>query len=85
MKLVFPQDVIREGKILYKAGEVYEISNELGSAWHWLKRGAVEVEENSLETPEEPKQNEPEVAEIEIVQTSKKKSKSKKMADSDKE
>lgn len=40
MKLKFNQDGLVDGKVAFKKGEIYEISDELGSATRWLKRGA---------------------------------------------
>lgn len=45
MKLKFLDDKYVDGKLAFKANEVYEISDEKGSATRWLKRGAVKVEE----------------------------------------
>lgn len=46
MKLLFKEDGIVSGKVEFKAGETYEISDELGSASRWIKRGAEVVSED---------------------------------------
>ena len=43
MKLKFLVDGYYNGKHKYEAGKIYTISNELGEADRWLKRGAIEV------------------------------------------
>lgn len=52
-KLKFINDGIVDGKVEFKAGEVYDIPVESGSYDRWVKRGAVEVEES--EEKEAPK------------------------------
>lgn len=42
--LFFKEDGKVDGKTIYKAGETYEICNDLGSADRWIKRGAIEAE-----------------------------------------
>lgn len=53
MKLLFKTDGIIDGKVEFVAGQVYEISDEKGSATRWIKRGAEvvdgEVEVKSLQ------------------------------------
>lgn len=39
-KLLFKQDGKVNGEVVFKAGEIYEVSNEKGSVDRWLKRGA---------------------------------------------
>lgn len=45
-KLLFNSDAIVNGKVIFEAGKVYDISNELGSYDRWVKRGATPVEES---------------------------------------
>lgn len=40
MKLKFNVDAWYNGVLLYKAGEIHEVKEELGFANRWLKRGA---------------------------------------------
>lgn len=47
-KVLFKTDGIVNGKVVFKAGEVYEISNELGSVSRWVKRGAEVVSEETV-------------------------------------
>lgn len=42
--LRFKADGKINGEVVYKAGQVYEISDETGSATRWIKRGAEIVE-----------------------------------------
>ena len=50
MKLKFKTDGIVNGVVEFKAGEIYEISDDKGSATRWIKRGAeVVVEESKVE------------------------------------
>lgn len=44
-RLLFKQDAKVNGEIVFKAGQVYEISNDKGSVDRWIKRGAVLVQE----------------------------------------
>lgn len=48
MKLFFPHDAVVSGEVIYKAGSTHEVSDELGSASRWIKRGAVVVAEDSV-------------------------------------
>jgi hypothetical protein len=59
MKLKFNADAVYNGKIMYKAGKIYEVSEELGWAQRWIFRGAeiVESDEVVVETSEEPVNN----------------------------
>jgi hypothetical protein len=52
-KLLFKTDGIVSGEVVFKAGEVYDISDETGSATRWIKRGAEVVEEIELKAPEQ--------------------------------
>ena len=45
-KLLFKFDAIVDKKIVYRKGQVYDISNESGSADRWIKRGAQIIEES---------------------------------------
>lgn len=45
MKLKFLVDGYYNGQHKYEAGKTYDISNELGEADRWLKRGAIQVVE----------------------------------------
>lgn len=60
-KLFFKFDAVVSGQVIYKAGNVYEVSDELGSATRWIKRGAEIV-------AEEPKK---EAKPVEIIQEQK--------------
>lgn len=51
MKLKFNADGLVNGKVVFEAGKVYEISDELGSASRWIKRGAEVVEEGEVSEP----------------------------------
>lgn len=51
MKLKFNVDGLVNGKVVFEAGKVYEIYDELGSASRWIKRGAEVVEEGELSEP----------------------------------
>jgi hypothetical protein len=51
-KLKFHKDTFYNGQLLYKAGEIHEVTIELGFADRWIRRGAEEVFE--VETPEIP-------------------------------
>lgn len=42
MKLKFLKNGVLNGEIVFHEGEVYEISNELGSVDRWFRRGIVE-------------------------------------------
>lgn len=46
MKLLFKTDGIVNGQVEFEAGKVYEISDDLGSASRWIKRGAEVVSED---------------------------------------
>lgn len=54
MKLKFLKDAYYNGERKYIAGECYEISDELGEATRWFKRGLVEEvkEEIKIEVKE---------------------------------
>lgn len=39
-KLLFKTDGIVSGEVIFKAGQVYDISDDKGSATRWIKRGA---------------------------------------------
>jgi len=45
MKLKFLKDTYYNDKLFASAGEVKEVSEELGFAARWLKSGAIEVKE----------------------------------------
>jgi hypothetical protein len=50
-KLKFNADGVVNGKVVFEAGKVYEISNETGSVDRWIKRGAeVVLEEVVVES-----------------------------------
>lgn len=51
MKLLFNSPGLVNGKVVFEAGKIYEISDELGSATRWIKRGAEVVEEGELSEP----------------------------------
>lgn len=60
MKLKFKADAFYNGELIFKAGEIYEVSEELGWAKRWLNRGAEEIVEpvkEIIETQKEPEQN----------------------------
>lgn len=61
-KLLFKTDGIVSGEIVYKAGQVYDISDEKGSATRWIKRGA-EVVTESPKKQEAVKEEKVEIAE----------------------
>lgn len=50
-KLLFKTDGIVSGEVIFKAGQVYDISDEKGSATRWIKRGAEVVEEPIKSAP----------------------------------
>lgn len=64
MKLKFVKDAYYNGERKYLMGEIYEISDELGEATRWLKRGLAEEfkevvlkkEETKIELVEEVKE-----------------------------
>lgn len=45
VKIKFTRDIGN-----YKSGEIHDISEENGSALHYLKRGCLQVEEDKVET-----------------------------------
>jgi len=47
-KLLFKTDGIVSGEVIFKAGQVYDISDEKGSATRWIKRGAEIVADESI-------------------------------------
>jgi hypothetical protein len=51
MKLLFKTDGIVDGKVEFVAGQVYEISDEKGSASRWIKRGAEIVDDGFVPAP----------------------------------
>ena len=63
MKLLFKTDGIIDGKVEFVAGQVYEISDEKGSATRWIKRGAEIVEEGFVTEPKSVKEELAEVKE----------------------
>jgi hypothetical protein len=67
MKLKFISDAYYNGEHKYRKGETYEISNQHGEAFRWLKRGlAIEVVEKEIkEIKEIPKVIEEPIVEIE--------------------
>jgi hypothetical protein len=71
MKLKFTQDGIVNGQVVFKKGEIYDISDELGSATRWIKRGAVVVKDGEVEQKVEDKKEAEEVEEVVIKQTKK--------------
>jgi hypothetical protein len=77
-KLLFRTDGIVSGKVVFKAGQVYDISDENGSATRWIKRGAeivdepikpIILKEEAVQVEESPKEeiNEPIEANVEVV------------------
>ncbi len=56
MKLKFNQDAYINGEHTYAKDQVYEISDELGSASRWVRRGMAEV---VVETPEPKEETKP--------------------------
>lgn len=42
-KILFHEDGIVNGEVVFKKGEVYDIPVETGSAARWIRRGAEEV------------------------------------------
>lgn len=46
MKLLFKDDKYVNGILTFKSGQVYEISDEHGSATRWIKRGAEIIDES---------------------------------------
>lgn len=73
-KLKFHQDAIYNGKLLYQAGQTYDVPTELGFADRWIKRGAEEV--FVLETIEKPIENSSQEAMPEIKTRGRKSKKS---------
>lgn len=51
MKLKFLEDTFYRGELIFEKDKVYEVSEELGWAGRWLKRGAVEVVESKIKAP----------------------------------
>lgn len=49
--MLFNEDKYIDKVLTFKAGHTYEISVETGSVTRWLKRGAVIVEREEVETP----------------------------------
>ncbi len=77
-KLLFKTDGIVSGEVVFKAGQVYDISDETGSATRWIKRGAEIVDEpikpipakqEVVQVEESPKEeiNEPIESNVEVV------------------
>lgn len=62
-KLLFKKDGKVNGEVVFKAGEIYEISNEKGSVDRWLKRGAELVVESQEPVKVEEVKEEEEVQE----------------------
>jgi hypothetical protein len=46
-KMIFKENKFANGELIFKAGEVYEVSEEGGSVARWLKRGGEIVENDS--------------------------------------
>jgi hypothetical protein len=59
MKLKFKLDTFVSGELVFKAGEIYDVDNSLGSADRWLRRGVAEVVVETLPVKEETKVEEP--------------------------
>lgn len=48
MRLRFNSNAVFNGKLLYRAGEVYEVPEENGFAMRWIRRGAEEVKPEGI-------------------------------------
>lgn len=73
MKIRFSEDKFYNGQLLYPKNVVHEIPEELGQAARWLKRGGVEVkEETKVVVKEEIKEEIKEEKKVEVSHESKK-------------
>ncbi len=75
MKLKFLKDTYYGDKLFAKEGEIKEVSEELGFAARWIKRGAQVVSEQQVAVKEavvkeEPKKEEP-AEKVEVVEEEK--------------
>lgn len=68
MKLKFLKDAYYNGQRKYVMGNTYEISDELGEATRWFKRGLVEEVKEEIKKKEEPVIIENEFVEQEILE-----------------
>lgn len=64
MKMKFNEDKFYNGELIYKAHQVYDISEDAGWADRWIRRGGVVVKEEVMAKDKEVIQNTPEETEI---------------------
>jgi hypothetical protein len=56
VKLRFKTDVMYDGKLLFAAGKIYDVTQENGWATKWINRGAEIIEEDVVEIQEQKEQ-----------------------------
>ena len=72
MKLRFKTDVSYDGKLLFIAGEIYDVKEENGWAMKWVNRGAEIIEEEPVVEIEEQRAQTKDIEEVTPVKRGRK-------------